>query len=497
MDFIQTILKFFTLNSRPLLVPIITGVVFLLPIITAPKIVEANPGGIVFDPTNLVENAASAVAGELMAAATDGLSIKEYVLDPLLWALVNTFLEQMTEDIVTWINSGFQGNPAFVSDFGGFMNDVADITAGELIWQNEDLNFLCSPFNLNVRLALDAQYAASRAFRPECTLTEVVGNIENAELFLGGDFSAGGWDAWKAMTMDPNNNPYGTLVKAQGELNARIGNKTLIEGKMLDWGKGMFSQRVCDLVNPETGETYCNVVTPGTVIEDSLNKTLGSGQRRLEVADEISEILGALMGQLVQSMFNSAEGLLGLSQGGGGRPSYFASAPRTTGSSPDLVTNVTRSLTTEQTFLAQQGRLLALIQDAQTYRSRTYPITPDDPLDPFDEPQDSCENPSAVPPFPPALAAGVTQIGTNIASANTAITELSRIQTGLANETDPDILSQLANDFLTLRTNGSLRSEIDVRTFELRELQGAAQAIADYQTAVDQACREFVSTGGA
>ena len=38
--------------------------------------------------------------------------------------------DHMTRDIVAWIETGFEGSPAFVTNLNGFMNDLADAAAG-------------------------------------------------------------------------------------------------------------------------------------------------------------------------------------------------------------------------------------------------------------------------------------------------------------------------------------------------------------------------------
>jgi hypothetical protein len=60
---------------------------------------------------------------------------------------------------------------------------------------------------------------------------------------------------------------------------------------------------------------------PGTVIAASLNKALGAGTDALISADEINEIVSALLGQIAVQALTGAAGLLGLSanvSGGGG-----------------------------------------------------------------------------------------------------------------------------------------------------------------------------------
>ena len=44
--------------------------------------------------------------------------------------LYGRVMRQITRDIVAWIETGFEGSPAFVTNLNGFMTDLADAAAG-------------------------------------------------------------------------------------------------------------------------------------------------------------------------------------------------------------------------------------------------------------------------------------------------------------------------------------------------------------------------------
>ena len=91
--------------------------------------------------------------------------------DGLSFAFANILIDQITADIVTWINTGFDGNPAFVDDLGSFAENVADQYAGAF-FESNDLNWLCSPFQVKVQLALLEDYNRNN-IRYACTFTEL------------------------------------------------------------------------------------------------------------------------------------------------------------------------------------------------------------------------------------------------------------------------------------------------------------------------------------
>ena len=240
---------------------------------------------------------------------------KEFVLDKIGWQIANLVLGIIAEEIVIWINSGFEGSPSFLTNFDQFLLGIADDVAGDFIYGTE-LGFLCSPFQLDVKIALLLDYKEGRDFETQCTLSDVV---ENMDAFFAGDFNAGGWDGWFEMTQNPQNNPYGALLEAQMELDARIVNEQGQEVKLLDFGGGFKSFKKCTEV--EGGGEKCDIINPGKVIETQLNKTLFSGQQKLIVADEFNEIITALIGQLVKTVLSEV-GLFGLSNSDEGTPFF-------------------------------------------------------------------------------------------------------------------------------------------------------------------------------
>lgn len=252
-------------------------------------------------------------------------------MDTIAIAVVKHILERIVDSTTNWINNGFNGNPAYVTDPKQYFADIADGIAGNYI-AGSDLNFLCSPFQTQIRLALRKSYQLPPL---QCTLTRVVGNIDA----FYNDFSQGGWDGWFAMTQNSSNNPYGAYLDAQIELDSRIAEKLGLEKEQLDWGRGFLSWSECEVVNPpmwidsvgpeEPGtlpsrkldprhvpgraEGECikqgPIKTPGVVIESQLENVLGTGVRQLELADEFDELIGALLGQLLEKSVFSAKGL--------------------------------------------------------------------------------------------------------------------------------------------------------------------------------------------
>jgi len=292
------------------------------------------------DPMNLIQNTIQAVF-----SSTD--NVKEYVLDTLAWQAANLAIESITKSTVNWINSGFQGSPAFVTDLNQNLTGVGDAVAARFFEELGNQTIATTPFQDKVLDTVRLGYYLSTS--PESFYTRYPYTLDqvsaNDRAFLDGDFSQGGFNAWFATVMNPQNNPYGAQDLADQELAQAVANATNNRLQELSWNRGFLSWRgECNDYAPQgeegylpgdappadlsidlTGEDAClgyEIETPGSVIMEQLNSQLGTGVNRLVSADEFNEIIGALLNQLAsQVLGGDSGGLRGVSRpssGGGG-----------------------------------------------------------------------------------------------------------------------------------------------------------------------------------
>lgn len=329
--------------------------------------VEESEALTVVDPVNLVQNAMSGIANTVTSGATQSMWSKEFFLDGIAYAVARMAVRSMVTSTVNWINNGFEGNPAFVTDLGGFMEEVGDNVIGEWILGSK-LDFLCSPFKLDVKLALMQDF--TRAYEPKCTLSEVTENINGAIDDLDREWN---WNTWNSITQNSNNNAYGTYLNASAAIRGDIDKKKAEVGKELDWGSGFKPFKQCQEYETynENGdsvtEKYCEAVTPGKAIADSLNKSLGAGQDSLIQADEINEIVGALLGQLVKKVIGP-EGLLGVSRSSGNQPSLIDQINTEDANISNIATRsiqaIDRDIKTETDYLTAKQATLDIVNSA-------------------------------------------------------------------------------------------------------------------------------------
>ena len=254
------------------------------------------------------------------AGSNFGSWVKVCIIEPMVKALVKEMIHQFLASIVDWINNGFDSSgPRFISDIEGFFAGVVDRGVGQMIY-GSDLKFLCSPFALDIRLALGLQYWGPKfRDRIRCTLSDVIGNVTSA-----GDRLAyrNSWQSWLDLTTKPQNNPYGAFALAKSELEIRIANQKFTAGKEADWGSGFLATKRCVPLDPglaegrpmsdpilAEGEPICErweTVTPGKLVQEGIGKVVGAQVDEYVSATDIDAIFAALYNQMIGTIFSAA-----------------------------------------------------------------------------------------------------------------------------------------------------------------------------------------------
>jgi len=257
----------------------------------------------------------------ITSAATYYEELKESVLDGLAWYAAKIIIEQMTSELVNWINGGGNGDPAFISDPAGFFLGAIEATAGNIL-HDSPLGFLCDPlkpFEAQIKVTLSNRYNKNTSGslnrkNSSCGIDDIRDNLSG---FYAGNNKGKitSWDQWLSITQIPSNNIYGATIQAELEMDAAIGGTQFLNKTTADWGQGFQSQGECTLESEETGACLqYAIVTPGSFIKDTLTNQLGLSGDSLVTADEISEIIGAIVTQLFNKV--ATGGLAGLSKGG-------------------------------------------------------------------------------------------------------------------------------------------------------------------------------------
>jgi len=333
---------------------------------------------------NLVENTLSAVK------AVTGCDAKECGLDAIAWTISKMAIQTMTKSVVGWINNGFNGSPAFVTNIDVYLGQISDATANQFFGQLSSNAAIRSPFQTTVSALTQTNYLKStnaNGFFLSNPYTLNQFTHDDAGFIAGKTFD-GGWQAWLAMTTQPQNNPLGAQQLAQDELQKRIATAQTNSIKQLDWGQGFLSwcgDKDDSAPDPNAGTQgtiqtvtvtaqQClgsdgkpgEIKTPGSVIQAQLNKTLGLTGDQLVTADEFNEIIGALMSQLVGQVLGST-GLSGVSQpssNGSIAINQATNAAQLTGNSGAIANAFTQGVTNSQEQVKQYQTAWATIGTA-------------------------------------------------------------------------------------------------------------------------------------
>ncbi|MEK7612725.1 MAG: hypothetical protein AAB449_01075 [Patescibacteria group bacterium] len=369
----------------------------------------------------------------------------------ILNTIAKVALQQMTASIVNWINSGFNGKPGFVQNYQQFFTNVADQAAGEFI-RGSGLAFLCSPFRPQVRIAIAKAYANRNA--QSCSLTSI---MRNANSFMNGNFSSGGWPGFLTFTTAPINNPYGSYSYAQISLGNYQANKVLEQSTRLAQGQGFLpvtKQKDCQLVPTSDGSgaprEVCRevIVTPGKTIADSISKTLGQGQDQLGLANSIDQILNALVTQLMtQALYNGLAG----NNSVGVDPAQQAALNQ----AQALLNEMQATANIAQQYGSIKQGAIGDMQQVQQNFNTTY----------------NCWS-TKIPPSTQNAATAQAQIDTlqrridllngAITRANASIAQIQEFQTELALATTPAGVAAVASSFAAAKASGAFLTQSDV-----------------------------------
>jgi hypothetical protein len=298
------------------------------------------------------------------------LDIINQSLNGLAWTVAKVAAQSITRSTVNWINSGFNGSPAFVSDLNQNLKFLGDAVAEDFFNHLNQTTYdvtgfnITSPFQDQINQQLRQEYyRQTSGFGLNYTLYQ---NSTDPKAFINGDFSKGGFNAFLSTSQNPANNPFGAYMLASNALWSNIDAAAQQRKAELNWGKGFLPWRgECASAAPQnllpsqyqslsqTEKCTSNPVrTPGSVIEAQLEQNLGTGIRQLELADSINEVVGALMGQLVNQVLGSG-GLFGASQpsSGGGFPyiNQATDSSQYNGQATSIATGVLQNITNDTT----------------------------------------------------------------------------------------------------------------------------------------------------
>ena len=338
--------------------------------------------------------------------------------------VIKMLLQKLIVSTVNWINSGFDGSPAYVQDFGKFFEDIA---------KNEILQFGLEiddderyPFGKEWLRSTATAFNNKFQDNARYSLNELIQETtpEYSAITFNEDFSRGGWNAWTALTQVPANNPLGFRVMADNEIQRRLAGTSQTRAEnirdALQAADGFLGDERCvdpagltrtqndailrdPAVKPINGwkPGMCNkweYVTLGSLVAKAATDAVGYPNNALLNAEDLNDAVAALLDALLGQFFpwlmekgfanlgtDGADGQLYFTDNGSGAyrsrtqkdfaPIHLSSSWLAANPEFDIRTDLTQALIDEQrTYsdkLILQNKELFSITDGKEYNLNT------------------------------------------------------------------------------------------------------------------------------
>ena len=245
--------------------------------------------------TNRIVDNTNDMTRDMHYRATEG--------DRLAFEQSQRALRGVVDNMVDFVNTGMDGDPAFVQNLPQFLQGRVDQRVQNFIDQLGSR--MDTPFLADIQNALQSVHTRNmRGEIPGYNASRV-----NIESFLGGDFEQGGWEGFAQVISDPSaNTPLGAQLTAEGAMSRFAQGVREEELTKLDWGDGFRSLEQCDA----NGQN-CQITTPGSVISDQLNRALGTSFDSLVAANQMDQTVEDTFARLSEEAVAGVNGLLGIS----------------------------------------------------------------------------------------------------------------------------------------------------------------------------------------
>lgn len=210
--------------------------------------------------------------------------------DAIAYCLANVIITYVADSTIAWIQSGFEGNPVFVDDPTKLFQDLADYEMNNFLETLED-GLLCDNFSSSVKSALVNNYTSDYQSSSKCALgaleEEVTGLVNGTANYFS-------YEAWFALTQNPNNNAAGSYIKSYNESQRLIQARQNSVSKDLDRNDGWYSWVQKDGVNKG------KVVSPGKTVQTVFEQRLNLAPGRLVLAEKFDQVISTLVNYLIK-----------------------------------------------------------------------------------------------------------------------------------------------------------------------------------------------------
>ncbi len=244
---------------------------------------------------------------------TNILIYKECILDGVVNALRQAVLGKMIQAGFTTVNTGFGGDPQFVTNLPIHLKERKLNPRAKEIYTGKETDNLCAPFKNTVRTSLQ-EYYAQKTNKPYQRYSCTADATKQEACFNGDFYACGGIKGLSDLLSNPSNLALFAQFEAEDYLNASLAAEKENEITKLNWGRGFRSAEKKQDVTLADGTTVTidRIITPGYLIAEYASELLGTGLRQMENADEIDEVIGKLMSNLGTRVIADGNGLAGI-----------------------------------------------------------------------------------------------------------------------------------------------------------------------------------------
>ncbi|MDO8664664.1 MAG: hypothetical protein Q7K44_03940 [Candidatus Liptonbacteria bacterium] len=313
---------------------------------------------ITFDPSNF---------GNTLATVSTLISnnlqkIADWLYTTALRIAVNILINEFQNQVVNWIAGN--GNPKFITDWNGFLSDVVNKAAGQVI--NNIAPGFCSGIGPLLKVSLLPVPRANT--NVSCTFNQVVNNVTN----FFNRFQNGSW-YYYGQLIQPGGNYYGQLIGYNDDImrttmNAKdaansqavaskgflsvdktVGCKQYMnddEGNRLPGVNG--SDGICI-----PGQEIKVVTTPGAVVGETLTTSLGWKGNQIIKAERFEELVAAIVNASINRVMR--EGLSSLTEAMNPPPPSYSNATPAGVTNPSGIGNTANNVSSLISSMNQAG----------------------------------------------------------------------------------------------------------------------------------------------
>ena len=258
------------------------------------------------------------VADAAVELNTGTLVYKECVLREVVDRESESAGTALTKQATVAILSGRNGNPQFVVNQNQeLLTGASDPTELTFLQDTALWNTVHPDLQGPIKRALAQYYEGERsglqAISLKCPYKGSITAFQSGQSFDPNNYLM---DFFNASA--PQCNPITEMAFAQSISEARIARAIDNQRTQWDWGRGYYARVDQD----------GNVVTPSANVQASYQTQLDSSVHRLENANDIGQMIGALYAGINTQIIGDQNGLKGLTQSAGGQPSYLDQVAR-------------------------------------------------------------------------------------------------------------------------------------------------------------------------